>query len=191
MTLAWAENPGRVEAHYPTGDCACGAGLDGAEVVGVARSHQSHDVLPIMAVVVQHDLYRVRCGCGRCHVADRPAGLAAGAGVLRGEPARVGALPAGTPAPPGRAAGPRWRPRPAGPGSPGSPAGRRAACPRSPARTRCPPHPGRCQPEPAARATDTQTSSNNNRGQINKDQESSPTRMCGRRGLAARRRLAL
>jgi hypothetical protein len=94
MTLAWAENPGRVEAHYPTGDCACGAGLDGAEVVGVvgvARSHQSHDMLPIMAVVVQHDLYRVRCGCGRCHVADRPAGLAAGP-VSYGENLRALAL---------------------------------------------------------------------------------------------------
>jgi hypothetical protein len=91
MTLAWADDPDRVEAYYPTGDCACGAGLDGAEVVGVARSRQSHDLLPIRAAVVQHDLYRVRCGCGRRHVADQPAGVAAGP-VSYGENLRAFAL---------------------------------------------------------------------------------------------------
>jgi hypothetical protein len=44
-----------------------------------------------MAVVVQHDLYRVRCGCGRCHVADQPAGVAAGP-VSYGENLRAFAL---------------------------------------------------------------------------------------------------
>jgi uncharacterized coiled-coil protein SlyX len=59
--LAWTD-PDRVEALYPAGGCACGAVLEQAEVVGIARSHQSHDLLPITRIVVQHDLYRVRCG---------------------------------------------------------------------------------------------------------------------------------
>ncbi|WP_338013761.1 DUF6444 domain-containing protein, partial [Pseudofrankia asymbiotica] len=40
LTLAWREDPDRVEGHFPTGACVCGAGLDAATPAGVARSHQ-------------------------------------------------------------------------------------------------------------------------------------------------------
>jgi hypothetical protein len=33
--------------------------------MGVERSHQTHDLPEIKIVVRQHDIYRVRCGCGR------------------------------------------------------------------------------------------------------------------------------
>ncbi|WP_239341172.1 IS66 family transposase [Frankia sp. CiP3] len=79
VTLAWREDPDRVEGHFPTGVCACGAGLDAAVPAGVARSHQAHDVEPARPTVVQHDLHQVVCGCGRRHVAARPDGLSAAA----------------------------------------------------------------------------------------------------------------
>jgi hypothetical protein len=59
-------------AHRPEGDCACGADLAGAVELGVERSHQTHDLPEIKIVVRQHDIYRVRCGCGRQHVATLP-----------------------------------------------------------------------------------------------------------------------
>lgn len=76
-SLAWASSPDQVRGHRPAGPCGCGVDLAGAEVVGVARSHQVHDVPAIEVAVVQHDLLRVRCGCGAVHVADQPAGVPA------------------------------------------------------------------------------------------------------------------
>jgi hypothetical protein len=59
-------------AHRPDGDCACGADLAQAVEVGIERSHQTHDLPEIRIMVRQHDVYRVRCGCGREHVAALP-----------------------------------------------------------------------------------------------------------------------
>ena len=72
-TLAWVRDPDERVAHRPQGTCGCGADLAGAAEVGIERSHQVHDLPEIRIRVRQHDLYRVRCGCGREHVADRPA----------------------------------------------------------------------------------------------------------------------
>jgi len=72
-TLAWVRDPDERVAHRPQGTCGCGADLAGAAEVGIKRSHQVHDLPEIRIRVRQHDLYRVRCGCGREHVADRPA----------------------------------------------------------------------------------------------------------------------
>jgi transposase len=70
--LAWSEDPDETVGHYPLGVCGCGAELADAAEVGVARSHQVHEVPLVTVKVVQHDLYRVRCGCGREHVAGQP-----------------------------------------------------------------------------------------------------------------------
>jgi len=43
-----------------------------AVAVGIERSHQVHDLPEIRIVVRQHDVYRVRCTCGREHVATLP-----------------------------------------------------------------------------------------------------------------------
>jgi transposase len=75
--LAWSADPDEVVPHRPEGLCACGADLAGAAEVGLARSHQVHEVPLVTVRVVQHDLYRVRCACGREHVAGRPEGVAA------------------------------------------------------------------------------------------------------------------
>lgn len=40
--------------------------------MGIERSHQTHDLPEIRIIVRQHDVYRVRCGCGREHVAALP-----------------------------------------------------------------------------------------------------------------------
>jgi hypothetical protein len=87
LALAWRE-PDRVEGRFPVGACGCGASLAGLAAVGVARSHQSHDLEPARAVVTQHDLYRVVCGCGRAHVAARPGGVS-GAPVSYGPELRA------------------------------------------------------------------------------------------------------
>ncbi|WP_261563401.1 IS66 family transposase [Frankia tisae] len=71
-SLAWLLDPDDTVPHRPEGLCGCGADLSGAAELGVVRSHQVHDVPLVTARVVQHDLYRVRCGCGREHVAGQP-----------------------------------------------------------------------------------------------------------------------
>ncbi len=91
QTLAWREDPDRVEPHFPVGACGCGAALADAAVVGIARSHQSHDLTPARVGVTQHDLYQVACGCGRRHVAARPDGVS-GAPVSYGPQLRALAL---------------------------------------------------------------------------------------------------
>ena len=70
--LEWVDSADTYVPHRPEGDCVCGADLGRAADVGVERSHQVHDLPEIEITVVQHDLYRVRCGCGREHVAALP-----------------------------------------------------------------------------------------------------------------------
>lgn len=74
-SLPWVAHPDEHVAHRPEGDCACGTDLDQATEVGVERSHQVHDLPEVHIRVCQHDVYRVRCGCGREHVAVLPEGV--------------------------------------------------------------------------------------------------------------------
>jgi hypothetical protein len=70
--MAWVAVPDEWVPHRPAGRCGCGADLAGADDVGVERSHQVHDLPEVHIKVWQHDVYRVRCGCGVEHVASLP-----------------------------------------------------------------------------------------------------------------------
>jgi transposase len=70
--LEWSADPTKTVPHYPSGSCGCGHDLSEATDEGIARSHQVHDVPLVTRTITQHDLHRVRCGCGRAHVAARP-----------------------------------------------------------------------------------------------------------------------
>jgi hypothetical protein len=43
--------------------------------VGIEHFHQVHDLLEVRIKVSQHEVYRVRCGCGAEHVGVLPAGV--------------------------------------------------------------------------------------------------------------------
>jgi transposase len=73
--LPWVVSPDEQVAHCPQGQCVCGADLAGAVQVGIEHSHQEHDLPEVRIRVCQHDVYRVRCGCGREHVGALPAGV--------------------------------------------------------------------------------------------------------------------
>jgi hypothetical protein len=75
--LGWVDAPDETVCHRPAGRCACGAELTAATDVCVERSHQVHDLPEISVTVTQHDVWRVRCGCGREHVGTPPAGMPA------------------------------------------------------------------------------------------------------------------
>src|SRR5512147_68342 len=77
-SMTW-EVPDRTVDYYPAGACACGLDLADAADLGIARSFQQEEVPAAPAERVQHDLHRVRCGCGREHAARRPAGVPAAA----------------------------------------------------------------------------------------------------------------
>jgi transposase len=70
--MAWVAVLDEYVPHRPTGCCGCGADLANAEDVGVERSHQAHDLPEVRIRVWQHDVYRVRCGCGAEHVGALP-----------------------------------------------------------------------------------------------------------------------
>jgi hypothetical protein len=72
--LAWSENPDKREDLFPQGACSCGAGLAGAEDLGVAASYQVIDTPVVTATVTQYDGHAVACQCGRVHAAAPPAG---------------------------------------------------------------------------------------------------------------------
>jgi hypothetical protein len=74
VSMRW-EVPDRAEGHYPQGECACGRDLADAVDLGIARSFQQEEIPAVPAERVQHDLHKARCGCGRTHVAARPAGV--------------------------------------------------------------------------------------------------------------------
>lgn len=63
--------------HRPGGRCGCGASLSEAADVRIERSHQVHDLPEVKITVTQHDLWRVRCGCGAEHVGGLPAAVSA------------------------------------------------------------------------------------------------------------------
>lgn len=75
MNLPWSDNPDERRDHFPAGPCGCGADLAEAVDLGVALSHQEHDIPAVTAAVTQHDRHRVRCGCGAEHVALLPDGV--------------------------------------------------------------------------------------------------------------------
>ena len=72
--MTWTE-PDVTRDWFPEGTCECGADLDGAADLGVARSCQQKEVPEPKAVTVQHDLHETRCQCGKTHVAPRPPGV--------------------------------------------------------------------------------------------------------------------
>jgi transposase len=72
--MCWAE-PDETRDYYPRGTCACGAGLGSALDLGVARSYQQMEIPEPSARRIQHDLHLGLCGCGREHLAARPAGV--------------------------------------------------------------------------------------------------------------------
>src|ERR687893_320572 len=74
-SLPWVAFPDEHVAHRRHGGCVCGADLVEATEVGIERSHQTHDLPEIRITVRQHDVYRVRCACGREHVARVPDGI--------------------------------------------------------------------------------------------------------------------
>jgi transposase len=73
--LSWVADPDERVGHRPQGCCGCGADLAGAQEVGIERSHQVHDLPEVRIRVCQHDVYRVRCGCGAEHVGSLPGGV--------------------------------------------------------------------------------------------------------------------
>jgi transposase len=70
--LSWVAVPDETVPHRPVGRCGCGVDLAGACDVGIERSHQVHDLPEVRITVWQHDVYRVRCGCGAEHVGALP-----------------------------------------------------------------------------------------------------------------------
>ena len=74
--LPWAEVPDKTACHRPPRACGCRADLAGAADAGIERSHQVHDQPPAAAQITQHDVRRVRCGCGPEHAGALPADVA-------------------------------------------------------------------------------------------------------------------
>jgi transposase len=75
--LPWVSIPDERVSHRPEGSCGCGMDLAAARDVGIERSHQVHDLPEVHIRVSQHDVYRVRCGCGAGHVGSLPGAVSA------------------------------------------------------------------------------------------------------------------
>lgn len=76
--LAWTDTPDERTDRFPQGRCECGDDLAGASDLGVVDCYQQHEIPQVSVKVTQYDQHRVRCGCGRVHTADRPAGARSG-----------------------------------------------------------------------------------------------------------------
>jgi transposase len=76
--LAWTDTPDERSDRFPEGRCECGHDLAGASDLGVVDSYQQHEIPQVSVKVTQYDQHRVRCGCGRVHTAQRPAGTRSG-----------------------------------------------------------------------------------------------------------------
>ena len=72
--LSWG-GPDPAGAGPPGGAVGGGADPAGAAGPGGARAFPQLELPAMAAERVQHDLHRARCGCGREHVAARPAGV--------------------------------------------------------------------------------------------------------------------
>jgi hypothetical protein len=89
--LPWLDEADvRVVDQRPHGVCGCGTDLAQAADEGVASACQVTDVPLVTASTVEYRQYRVRCGCGREHVAVPPA--RAGVGNTRVYGANLRAL---------------------------------------------------------------------------------------------------
>jgi transposase len=74
------EDPDRVVEHWPSVCAGCGEQIsDGDRVAdGDPVAHQVSEII-VRVEVTEHRRMRVRCGCGRCTLAELPAGVPAGA----------------------------------------------------------------------------------------------------------------
>jgi transposase len=71
--LPWLDEADvRIVDRRPQGSCGCGQDLAGAADEGVERACQVTDVPLATASTVEYRMRRVRCGCGRTHVAPPP-----------------------------------------------------------------------------------------------------------------------
>lgn len=70
--MPWVSAPDEWVPHRPQGRCGCGTDLADAHDVGIARSHQVHDLPEVRIKVSQHDVSRVRCPCSTEHVGSLP-----------------------------------------------------------------------------------------------------------------------
>jgi transposase len=75
-TLALVDDPDETLHHEPAACVGCGAGLAGAEQVGVER-RQVFDLPPMRIGVTEHQLVSRRCGCGATTCASAPDGVTA------------------------------------------------------------------------------------------------------------------
>lgn len=76
--LAWTDTPDERSDRFPQGRCQCGHDLADASDLGVIDRYQQHEIPQVSVKVTQYDQHRVRCGCGRVHTAERPAGAQSG-----------------------------------------------------------------------------------------------------------------
>jgi len=76
--LAWTDDPDERRDRFPEGRCECGTDLAQARDLGVVDSYQQHEIPQVAVRVTQYDQHRVACGCGRMHLAARPAGARSG-----------------------------------------------------------------------------------------------------------------
>ena len=76
--LAWTGSPDERVDRFPQGSCGCGAGLAGAQDLGVVDRYQCHEIPQVSVKVIQFDQHQVRCPCGRVHTASRPEGARSG-----------------------------------------------------------------------------------------------------------------
>jgi len=89
--LPWLDEADvRVIDRRPQGPCGCGTDLAEAADQGVASACQVTDVPLVTASTVEYRMRRVRCGCGREHVAAAPG--QAGVGNTRVYGANLRAL---------------------------------------------------------------------------------------------------
>ncbi len=63
FTLSPVDVPDHEQTHEPVACCGCGAGLDGAAVVGCER-RQVFDLPPLRLEVTEHRLISRACSCG-------------------------------------------------------------------------------------------------------------------------------
>jgi transposase len=76
--LSWLEDCLDRREVFPTGCCGCGQDLAGAVDLGIVDRYQQHEIPAVTVSVVQYNQHEVVCGCGRVHVAERPAGARPG-----------------------------------------------------------------------------------------------------------------
>lgn len=74
FTLSPVDDPDHEQTYEPSACCGCGAGLDGAIVVGMER-RQVFDLPPLRLEVTEHRLISRACSCGVITKAQAPAGV--------------------------------------------------------------------------------------------------------------------